>query len=94
MNPRTLFDSLLYAEHENEVTAILRKAGYDSDDPDTWAPLGQVENNFGTVGVSDLQESRRRLQLPPRCRAYRSFLFFLLLHHHHHDVGGSVANGS
>jgi hypothetical protein len=50
MNPRTLFDSLLHAEHEDEVTAILRKAGYDSDDPDTWAPLGQVENNFGTVG--------------------------------------------
>src|SRR5438552_891707 len=50
MNQRTLFDSILHAEHEDEVTAVLRKAGYDSDDPNTWAPLGQVENNFGTVG--------------------------------------------
>lgn len=50
MDPQTLFYSLLRAEHENDVDAILCEAGCLTDEESIWMPLGGYENNFSTVG--------------------------------------------
>ncbi|MEL7167749.1 MAG: hypothetical protein AAGN64_00225 [Bacteroidota bacterium] len=50
MNPKTLFDRLLRAEHEDDVEQILAEAGYGLDDLSVWRPLGDLENNFSVVG--------------------------------------------
>lgn len=41
--------SLVRAENENEVTSVLKKAGY-WDDPKAWQLYGGIENNFATIG--------------------------------------------
>lgn len=50
MKPRQLFDELLHAESEDEVTAVLKKSGLDDDGPENWHPFGDLENNFGAIG--------------------------------------------
>ena len=45
-----LFEQLLKAESENEADAILKRAGYGLDNESAWRPLGDMENNFSTVG--------------------------------------------
>jgi hypothetical protein len=50
MEPSMLFDRLLRAEDESEVDQILRRAGYGLDNEQAWRPLGDMENNFSTVG--------------------------------------------
>ena len=50
VNPRTLFEALLAAEHEDQITEILEKIGYDNDESELWKPLGGFNNNFSTVG--------------------------------------------
>lgn len=47
---QTLFEQLLKAEGENEADTILRRAGYGLDNEAAWRPLGDMENNFSTVG--------------------------------------------
>lgn len=49
MKPNELFDALLHAEHESEIDRILDKNSYLSDEG-SWQPLGNIENNFATVG--------------------------------------------
>lgn len=49
MEPHQLFEALLHAEDELEVDGILSKSSYISDE-DSWQPLGDIENNFATVG--------------------------------------------
>jgi hypothetical protein len=46
----TLFERLLRAEDEEDVEAILRRAGYGLENEAAWLPLGGMENNFSTVG--------------------------------------------
>jgi hypothetical protein len=47
---KTLCESLLMAEHEDEVMRILQEAGYDDlHDDDCWRPLGDSTGNFTTV---------------------------------------------
>src|SRR5687768_4571670 len=50
MDAHKLFEQLLHAEDENEANAILERAGYGLDNEAVWRPLGDVENNFSTVG--------------------------------------------
>ena len=50
MDNEDLFYSLLKAEDETEVEAILSQEGYLVDDEASWVPLGQIENNFSNVG--------------------------------------------
>ncbi len=50
MDHRTLFENLLYAEHESQVIDALNAAGYALDDDDTWVPLGDNAGNFSVVG--------------------------------------------
>src|SRR5229473_6527867 len=50
MDYATLFDQLKYAEDEDGVESILREAGYLTDDPAIWTPLGGIENNFAAIG--------------------------------------------
>jgi hypothetical protein len=45
-----LFERLLKAEHEDEVERILENSGYGIANESAWRPLGDVENNFSTVG--------------------------------------------
>jgi hypothetical protein len=47
---QALFEQLLKAETETEADAILRRAGYGLDNEAAWRPLGDMENNFSTVG--------------------------------------------
>lgn len=47
---RELFDALLLAEDELDVDRILRRAGYGLENEPAWRPLGDMENNFSTVG--------------------------------------------
>lgn len=47
MDSRQIFESLLHAEDEDEVTTILEKAGYVAAD---WQPFGGIANNIGLVG--------------------------------------------
>jgi len=50
MDDATLFETLLHAEEESEVDVILRAAGYGLENESAWRPLGDMENNFSTVG--------------------------------------------
>ncbi len=45
-----LFDDLLHAELEDQVTEVLSRHGVGGDDPSQWRPLGDIENHFGLVG--------------------------------------------
>jgi hypothetical protein len=47
---KTLFDALLTAEDEKDVDAILRQNGLGLENESAWRPLGDMENNFSTVG--------------------------------------------
>jgi len=47
--PRLLCLSLIQADSEQEVTNILKDAGY-WDDPKVWRDYGDDENNFSTIG--------------------------------------------
>jgi hypothetical protein len=46
----TLFEQLLKTESEVDVDALLSRTGYGLDNEDAWRPLGDMENNFSTVG--------------------------------------------
>jgi len=50
MDAETLFDELLHAELEDEVSKVLSEYALDRDDPTQWRPLGDIENHFGLVG--------------------------------------------
>lgn len=50
MDDLTLFTRLLRAEDESEVDAILKRADYGLENENAWRPLGDMENNFSTVG--------------------------------------------
>ncbi len=50
MDAAELFDDLLHAELEDEVSEILLKHGLGRGDPALWRPLGDIENHFGLVG--------------------------------------------
>lgn len=50
MDNATLFDNLLRAEDEFAVDEILKRAGYSLENERCWRPLGDMENNFSTVG--------------------------------------------
>lgn len=50
MDFANLFDQLKYAEDEDGVEIILRDAGYLTDDPKIWQPVGEMENNFAAIG--------------------------------------------
>ena len=50
MGNDVLFEQLLKVENENEADAILKRAGYGLDNESAWRPLGDMENNFSTVG--------------------------------------------
>lgn len=50
MDAKELFEQLLQAESEVEADTILRRAGYALDNEPAWRPLGDMENNFSTVG--------------------------------------------
>ena len=47
---KVLFEQLLKAESENDAAAILERAGYGLDNESAWRSLGDMENNFSTVG--------------------------------------------
>jgi hypothetical protein len=47
MDPRTLFETLLHAEQEDEVVGILQKLGLMGHEH--WRDLGGLDNNFGIV---------------------------------------------
>jgi len=49
MSSYELFNALLHAEHESDVDFILDRSRYLSDES-SWQPLGDIENNFATVG--------------------------------------------
>src|SRR5258708_5837779 len=50
MTEYDLFLSLLKAETEEAVDAILQEAGYFEHDPANWHALGDDDNNWSTVG--------------------------------------------
>src|ERR1700730_781374 len=50
MDESTLFNRLLRAEDESEVDRLLKQSGYSLDNEGAWRPLGDMENNFSTVG--------------------------------------------
>src|SRR5205809_8145623 len=50
MDDATLFNRLLRTEDEGEVDQILQRFGYGLDNEAVWHPLGDMENNFSTVG--------------------------------------------
>lgn len=50
MTPNELFERLLHAELEDEVDKILHGAGFSLENESVWRPLGDMENNFSTVG--------------------------------------------
>src|SRR5439155_21827945 len=50
MDDFTLFSRLLRAEDESEVDAILKRADFGLENENAWRPLGDMENNFSTVG--------------------------------------------
>lgn len=45
-----LFEQLLHAEMEEQVEQILAHCGFDLSNTAAWRPLGDMENNFSTVG--------------------------------------------
>ena len=50
MDEEILFNRLLRAETEADADSILKQAGYDLGNEKAWRPLGDMENNFSTVG--------------------------------------------
>jgi hypothetical protein len=50
MGDATLFEKLLQAEDEATVDEILKRVGYGLENESAWRPLGDMENNFSTVG--------------------------------------------
>ncbi len=48
MDSQRLFEALLHADQEDEVTAILKRAGY-LNDADAWRPFGGIDNNIGAI---------------------------------------------
>lgn len=50
MNNRSLFETLLHAEHEGHVVDTLDAAGFPLSDDTVWVPLGENEGNFSVVG--------------------------------------------
>jgi hypothetical protein len=50
MDDATLFEKLLHAEDEATVDEVLKRAGYGLDNEGAWRALGDMENNFSTVG--------------------------------------------
>jgi hypothetical protein len=50
VNPQELFEQLLHAENEDEADRILDRSGFGLANEAAWRPLGDVENNFSTVG--------------------------------------------
>ena len=50
IEPSELFERLLHAEMEDEANKILHDAGFDLGNEFVWRPLGDMENNFSTVG--------------------------------------------
>jgi hypothetical protein len=50
MTNRDLFDRLIRAEDESGVEKILDEAGFSLANEAAWRPLGDMENNFSTVG--------------------------------------------
>jgi len=47
---KNLFDALMEAEDEHQADTILQRAGLGLDNEAVWRPLGDMENNFSTVG--------------------------------------------
>jgi len=50
MNDYELFTRLLKLEEEAEVDELLNGLGYSLSNELVWKPLGDMENNFSTVG--------------------------------------------
>src|SRR2546425_3114198 len=50
MENEKLFERLLDSEDEADVERILESVGYGLENEDAWHPLGDMENNFSTVG--------------------------------------------
>lgn len=50
MDSHELFEQLLHAEFEEDVERVLSRAGFDLENESMWRPLGDMENNFSTVG--------------------------------------------
>src|SRR6266571_3958258 len=50
MDSEELFEILLKSEDETEVERILESVGYGLENESVWRPLGDMENNFSTVG--------------------------------------------
>jgi len=50
MNANDLFESLLHADAEADADSILQHAGFGLENEAVWRPLGDMENNFSTVG--------------------------------------------
>lgn len=50
MENMKLFETLLFAEHEEHVIEALDSAGYSLDNEESWFPLGQNAGNFSVVG--------------------------------------------
>ena len=50
MDNKTLLETLLQSEHENQVIDALESAGYSVDNDEIWVPLGQNAGNFSVVG--------------------------------------------
>jgi hypothetical protein len=50
MDEATLFNRLLRAEDELEADSVLKQAGYSLENEPVWRALGDMENNFSTVG--------------------------------------------
>ncbi len=50
MHEKKLFETLLFAEHEDHVIDALDAAGYPLNDDSIWVPLGENAGNFSVVG--------------------------------------------
>src|SRR2546428_7384674 len=50
MNDHEVFSRLLAIEEESEVDELLNGLGFDLSNEIAWKPLGDMENNFSTVG--------------------------------------------
>ena len=50
MNAHELFTQLLFAEDEDTADDFLIAEGLSLDNEDAWQPLGDIANNFSTVG--------------------------------------------
>src|SRR5438128_3832846 len=50
MEDRDLFDRLIVVEDEVDADRLLENVGYGLSNEAVWRPLGDMENNFSTVG--------------------------------------------